>query len=70
MPKATEFSDRATADRGWVSGNTNGYKVQASIIYCCVGSGYQFLGKSHNHANRSQCDVNLEGLAVGFYAIW
>ena len=30
--RATEFSDRATTDRGWVSGSTSGYKVRASIV--------------------------------------
>ena len=29
-PGATEFSDLDTTDRGWVSGNTSGYKVWAS----------------------------------------
>ena len=32
MPGATEFSHRAPADRGWVSGNTSGYKVWAITL--------------------------------------
>ena len=32
MPRVTEFSDQATTDRGWVSGNTSGYKVGASMF--------------------------------------
>ena len=31
-PGATEFSDRATTDRGWVSANTSRYKGQASMF--------------------------------------
>ena len=36
MPRATEFSDRATTDRCWASGNTSRYKVQASMFSTVV----------------------------------
>ena len=31
-PDATEFSDWATTDRGWVSGKTIGFKVRVSMF--------------------------------------
>ena len=36
MPRATEFSDRATTDRGWGSGKTSGYTVWASMFSTVV----------------------------------
>ena len=36
MIRATEFSNWATTDRVWVSGNTSGYKVQASMFSTVV----------------------------------
>ena len=35
IPGATEFSDRATTDRGRVSGITSGYKIGANYVFYC-----------------------------------
>ena len=59
-PGATKFSDWSTTDRGWVSGNTRGYKVQTNMFSTVASARATKKSTPLNHQSTFTTIVNTE----------